>query len=117
MSVNIKEWFRKVADRAVKFMSGDILIERGIDRQLGFVAYVFALVILFITWNLTVESKLSKVQDNEKVIQELRIGYQQRTLELVGMNNRTKIDRMLSGYNSKLHAPTVPPGRIEYKKR
>ena len=103
-------------DKAARLLSGDFLIEKGVDRQLGFVAYVFVLVILFITWNLSVEARLSKVQDNEKVIKELRISYQQRTLELVGMNNRTKIDRMLVECKSDLHSPKVPPKRISSEK-
>lgn len=116
MSGNMRERLRRAGDKVVKVLSGDLLLEKRIDRQLPFVAYIFVLVILFITWNLTVESKLSKVQDNEKVLEELRISYQQRTLDLVGMNNRTKIDHMLSGCSSTLHSPKNPPRRIEVKK-
>lgn len=117
MSGRIKEKIRKMAESVVKFLSGDILLEKNVDRHLGFVTYVFALVVLFITWNLAVEAKLVKAQDNEKVIQELRISYQQRTLDLVGMNNRTRIDRMLDAQRSTLHSPKVPPRRLETKKR
>ncbi|MBQ0123684.1 MAG: hypothetical protein KBS58_02440 [Bacteroidales bacterium] len=117
MKGKLKEKIRKATGKAIKFLSGDILIEKNVDRHIGFVAYIFALVALFITWNLTVESKLAKVQENEKVIQELRISYQQRTLELVGMNNRTKIDRMLNEQKSTLHPPVVPPRRIDTEKK
>ena len=62
------------------------------------------------------EQNLVKVQKNERVLQELRISYQQRTLDLVGMNNRSKIDALLKANGSKLHAPVEPPKRIELEK-
>ena len=69
-----------------------------------------------IAWSLMVEQNLVKVQKNERALQELRISYQQRTLDLVGMNNRTRIDGLLKASGSKLHAPVKPPKRIELDK-
>lgn len=117
MKGNFKKKIRKAIKKSTKFLSGDILIEKNVDRHIGFAVYIFVLVVLFITWNLAVESRLVKVQENERTIQELRISYQQRTLELVGMNNRTKIDRMLRERNSTLHPPVTPPRKIEQEKK
>ena len=64
-----------------------------------------------------VEQNLFRVQKNDKQLQELRISYQQRTLDIVGMNNRTRIDRMLKAEGSKLHAPQQPPKRIVLKEK
>ncbi|MBR1538211.1 MAG: hypothetical protein IJ636_01745, partial [Bacteroidales bacterium] len=63
-----------------------------------------------------VEKNLVQVQKNERALQELRISYQQHTLDLVGMNNRTKIDGMLKARGSKLHAPTEPARLIVLEK-
>ena len=118
MSGNLKLKIRKVIDRIVSrvsILSGDVLVERGVDRQLGFIFYCFALVCVIIAWSLMVEQNLVKVQKNEKELQELRISYQQRTLDIVGMNNRTRIDKMLKAEGSKLHAPQQPPKRIVLK--
>ena len=118
MSGKLKQKIRRFIDRLVSrvsFLSGDVLVERGIDRQLGFIFYCFVLVCLFIAWSLMVEQNLVKVQKNEKELQELRISYQQRTLDIVGMNNRTRIDKMLKAEGSKLHAPQQPPKRIVLK--
>lgn len=118
MSGNLKQKIRKVIDRIVSrvsILSGDVLVERGVDRQLGFIFYCFALVCVIIAWSLMVEQNLVKVQKNEKELQELRISYQQRTLDIVGMNNRTRIDKMLKAEGSKLHAPQQPPKRIVLK--
>jgi hypothetical protein len=118
MSGNLKQKIRKVIDRIVSrisILSGDMLVERGVDRQLGFIFYCFALVCVMIAWSLMVEQNLVWVQKNERELQELRISYQQRTLDIVGMNNRTRIDKMLKAEGSKLHAPQRPPKRIVLK--
>lgn len=112
MSGKIKHF----VDKVISYLSGDKLIQWGVDRQLGFIFYIFTLICVIIAWSLLVEQNLVRVQRNERQLQELRISYQQRTLDLVGMNNRTKIDRMLKASNSKLHAPVEPPKRIVLEK-
>lgn len=108
---------KHIVDKVISYLSGDKLIEWGVDRQLGFIFYIFVIVCITIGWSLMVEQNLVKVQKNERELQELRISYQQRTLDIVGMNNRTKIDGMLKGSASKLHAPDAPPRRIVLDKQ
>lgn len=112
MSGKIKD----IVDRLISYLSGDKLIQWGMDRQLGFIFYIFVIVCITIGWSLLVEQNLVKVQKNEQELQELRISYQQRTLDLVGMNNRTRIDGMLRAHGSKLYAPENPPKRIILEK-
>ena len=107
---------KRLFDKVVSYLSGDKLIEWGVDRQLGFILFVFLIICASIAWSLMVEQNLVKVQKNERALQELRISYQQRTLDLVGMNNRTRIDGLLKASGSKLHAPVKPPKRIELDK-
>ena len=104
---------KRFMDKVISYLSGDKLIQWGVDRQLGFIFFVFVIICVSIAWSLMVEQNLVKVQKNEKTLQELRISYQQRTLDLVGMNNRTRIDGLLKASGSKLHAPVEPPKRIE----
>ena len=108
--------FKRLVDKVISYLSGDKLIEWGVDRQLGFIFYIFIIICVSIAWSLMVEQDLVRVQKNERTLQELRISYQQRTLDLVGMNNRTRIDRLLKASGSKLHAPVEPPKRIELEK-
>ena len=103
---------KHIVDKLISYLSGDKLIEWGVDRQLGFIFYIFVIICISIAWSLMVEQNLVQVQRNERALQELRISYQQRTLDLVGMNNRTKIDGMLKARDSQLHAPQDPPRRI-----
>ena len=107
---------KRFMDKVISYLSGDKLIEWGVDRQLGFIFYIFLIICASIAWSLMVEQDLVRVQKNERTLQELRISYQQRTLDLVGMNNRTRIDGLLKASGSKLHAPVEPPKRIELEK-
>ena len=107
---------KRFMDKVISYLSGDKLIQWGVDRQLGFIFFVFVIICVSIAWSLMVEQNLVKVQKNEKTLQELRISYQQRTLDLVGMNNRTRINGLLKASGSKLHAPVEPPKRIELDK-
>ena len=109
----MKKGLKKIKKHIQDFASGDLLIKWGVGRQLGFIFYCFCLVCLYIMWSLMVESQLARVQDNEKVIADLRINYQQRTLDLVGMNNRTRIDELLKKNHSTLHGPVDPPTVIK----
>ena len=108
--------FKRLVDKVISYLSGDKLIVWGVDRQLGFIFYIFIIICVSIAWSLMVEQDLVRVQKNERTLQELRISYQQRTLDLVGMNNRTRIDGLLKASGSKLHAPVEPPKRIELEK-
>ena len=107
---------KHIIDNLIGYLSGDKLIEWGFDRQLGFISYIFAILCVTIAWSLLVERNLVEVQKNEKELQELRISYQQHTLDLVGMNNRTRIDGMLKASGSQLHEPQTPPRRIILEK-
>lgn len=102
-----------IIKRMIDFASGDLLIRKGIDRQLGFFFYIFCCLCLFIMWSLMVESQLAHIQENENKLEDLRINYQQKTLDLVGMNNRTKVDDLLRKNGSTLHGPTDPPTVIK----
>ena len=104
--------FKRLVDKVISYLSGDKLIEWGVDRQLGFIFYIFVIVCVTIAWSLLVEQSLVKVQRNERELQELQISYQQHTLDLVGMNNRTRIDALLRQNGSQLRAPAEPPKRI-----
>ncbi|MBO4570323.1 MAG: hypothetical protein J5699_00155 [Bacteroidales bacterium] len=101
---NIRKWF-------VNIFSGDIILKKGIDRQMPFVAYIFVLFCIIIAWSLYVEKKMVQVERNAKVIESLEISSHQRDIELVGLDQRTRIEAMLQKMNSRLQPP-VDPAKI-----
>lgn len=106
----------KVVSKIGRFFSGDAIINRFLEKQLFFVFFIFVLICGFISWSLYVESRLVQVEKNEKVLEELEIHYHQKTLELVGMNNRSKVESLLKQHKSTLHPPVVPAQRVKKEK-
>ena len=101
---NFKKWF-------VDIFSGDIILKREMYRQMWFVTYIFALFCIIIAWSLYVEKKMVLVEKNAKVIEALEVSYHQRSIELVGLDQRTKVEALLEKNHSKL-APPQEPARI-----
>ena len=99
--------------RIMEFLSGDFIVNRGLDRHIGFVFYIFALVCLAMFWSLMVESRLIKVRDNAKIIESLEIARDQRAIELLGIDHCARVEELLKKNHSTLTAPTVPPVIIE----
>lgn len=107
---------QKIVKKTTEWLSGDVLLNKKVDRKLGFIFYVFILLCLLIAWSLYVEKDLVKVEKNEAIISDLKVNYQQRTLELVGLNSRTRVERLLEDNHSTLAAPTDPPKRVTLEK-
>ena len=75
--------------------------------------YVFVLVILYITLNLLIEKSMTIRQENDRIIEELRIDYTQKSLELVSIDTRSKVKEMLEKKGSDLEEPRQAPVKIE----
>ncbi|MBO4768678.1 MAG: hypothetical protein IKX03_02860 [Bacteroidales bacterium] len=103
---NFKKWF-------VDIFSGDIIIKREMYRQMWFVAYIFALFCIIIAWSLYVEKKMVQVERNAKTIEALEVSYHQRSIELVGLDQRTKVEALLEKNHSRLLPPVEPAKRIK----
>ncbi len=103
---------KRMMQKIANIFSGEYIFKL-ILKHIGFIICCFVLAILFITWGLFVESEMSKIRKNDSVIEELKIDYYQKDLKLIGLNKRSRIEKMLleSG-NTTLHEPADPPKRI-----
>lgn len=105
---------KKKIGRGLKdIFSGDFITRLGLERYIGFVAYIFLLVCTFIFWNLMVESNLVKVVDGENQIKELKIYRDQTAIELLKLDHRSTVEELLKANGSSLQAPTEPATVIE----
>ena len=92
---------------------GGLITKKGVDRQLLFIFFCFILVSLYLMWGLWVEDRMAQINKNDKIIEELKIEYHEKDLKLTGLDQRTRIEKMLiSSGNTTLHAPKDPPKRI-----
>ena len=103
---NFKKWF-------VDIFSGDVILKKGMYRQMWFVTYIFVLFCIIIAWSLHVEKKMVKVERNAKAIEALEVSYHQRSIELVGLDQRTKVEALLEKNHSKLLSPEEPAKLIK----
>lgn len=103
----------KAKNKLLNFFSGDFIITRGLDRQLGFVFFIFVIFICVIFWSILVESRLVKVEENNRKIESLTISRDQRTVELLGIDRRSCVEDLLKKNNSTLVPPTEPARTIE----
>ena len=94
--------------RMARLFNGDLIIIRGIERNMGLVFYVFVLLCAIITWSLYVEKQLVKVEHNKELIEALEVSSHQRNIELVSLDQRTRIEKMLAERSSRLKAPEEP---------
>ena len=102
----MKDWFTGL-------FGGEYITKKGVDRQLLFIFFCFMLVSLYLVWGLWVEDRMAAINSNEKIIEELKIEYHEKDLKLTGLDQRTRIEKMLVGSgNTSLHAPVDPPKRI-----
>ena len=102
----IKGWFTGL-------FGGEFITKKGVDRQIPFIFFCFMLVSLYLIWGLWVEDRMALINKNDKVIEELKIEFHEKDLKLTGLDQRTRIEKMLVGSgNTTLHAPQEPPKRI-----
>ena len=64
---------RKIIDKTTSFFSGSFILKRRLDRFIWIVIYVFILIVLFISWNLYIESRLVRIEKNSAIIKDLEI--------------------------------------------
>ncbi len=104
---------RNIIDKITSFFSGSFILKRRLDRFLWLFIYIFILLVLFISWNLYIESRLVKIEKNSAIIKDLEINHQQRSLELVALDYKPEVEKMLQNFGSKLQDPTDPPIRVK----
>ena len=96
-----------------EIMGGQILIHSGILQQMGFVLYLFGLVIFYISLNFSIESKLITERHNQRELKNLKADYTGKRARLLYQSKRTEIEKKLIEYESKLKPPVNPPAYIK----
>ena len=97
---------RKIIDKTTSFFSGSFILKRRMDRFLWFFIYIFILIVLFISWNLYIESRFVRIEKNSTIIKDLEISRQQRSLDLVSIDNRIKVEKIRILVPSSMHPLT-----------
>ena len=92
-------------------VSGEVL-KNLVERQVGFVFFLFALVIVYMSLHYAFGQTLDKRTALERELKRLRIEYTSSTTALRKLSKREEVSKHLADFGSKLHAPVLPPKRI-----
>lgn len=104
----IQDIGRLLKDSLVAIYHGQFLLRLNIGRYLVHIVYTFFLFALMIWFSLKVDTTLTKVEDNNKVLKELQIRHSNLEFELRTLNRRTAIDELLKEKGSKVTTPEQP---------
>ena len=92
----------------VAILKGEFLLRLNVGRYFIHIVYTFFLFAMVIWISLMIDNTLSKVEKNNKTIQELEIVHAQRTYEIVSLQRRSTVNVMLQQMGSKVQEPQQP---------
>lgn len=92
---------------------GQFILKLRIDKYFLQIAWTFLLFALMILFSLGVDSTLSKVERNKKVLKELEILHTQKKYELITLNRRSTVSSLLEEKGSAVKEPEKPAITIE----
>ena len=94
------------------FFRGEQLIKM-MSKQMGFIITIFITIVVLIIWNMKVEEEMVKSERLLEEVENLKVQYTHKNIELISIDKRTKIEEMLKSSHSTLKAPTKPAQIIE----
>ena len=103
---------RAIVNSVVAILKGQFLLRLKVDKYFLQVAWTFFLFAMFILFGLGVDVTLSKVEGNKKQLQELEILHTQKRYELITLNRRSTVARLLKENGSKVSEPEKPAATL-----
>ena len=82
-----------------------------------FIIYLFALVIAFISVNLSVEKTQMTMRRNQREIKNLKADYTAKAARLQYLSKRNEVEARLKQHNSNLEKPVHPAKAVKLIKR
>jgi len=112
---DVGAWIKKAFSAILrgKFIDDDGL---KFNKYFIHIIYTFALFWASIWLSLEIEKTLTKVEDNQKILNDLEIYYAQKNVQLVGLNRMTTVEKLLQEKGSEVTLPTQQPINIEKTK-
>jgi len=99
-----------------EILGGQILINKVILQNLGFVLFIFVLVIMNIMINFGMERSLIKERRNQRELKHLKADYITKMATLQYNSKKTEVEKKLQELGSTLKPPIDPPIRVIMEK-
>jgi len=104
---------RALVNSFVAILQGQFLLRLKVDKVFLQVAWTFFLFAMFILFGLGVDVTLAKVERNKKTLQELEILHTQKRYELITLNRRSTVSRLLRENGSEVAEPEKPAATLQ----
>ena len=92
---------------------GEILFTLRFDRYFPHIVYGFFLIFMVLLMNLMIEKTMVQVEENKKVIYDLKIALTHKNRELIGLEKLSSVQELLEKAGSDLGIPDDPAVYIE----
>lgn len=113
--------FKELSSVAIKWlkgllkaiMYGHVITYLRVDKHLGLVIYIIAMIWLSMWIGMSAEKTMARVEENKEIISDMKIDHAQKTVKLVGLNRISTIDKLLREKGSDVTLPERPATRIK----
>jgi len=109
---DIGVWMKNSVQAIIK---GQFLMRLGFNKFFIHIIYTFFLFWVSIWLSLQIEKTLTKVEENQKRLEDMEIYHAQKVVELVGLNRLTTVRNLLHEKGSQVDIPQQPAVTIKKK--
>ena len=109
---DIGVWMKNSVQAIIK---GQFLMRLGFNNFFIHIIYTFFLFWVSIWLSLQIEKTLTKVEENQKRLDDMEIYHAQKVVELVGLNRLTTVRNLLHEKGSQVDIPQQPAVTIKKK--
>lgn len=90
------------------FFNGKILLQEWTIKKALFAAYIFFLIIIYITINIWVQNTQVQIRKNQTILKNYKADYTSKTAKLQFESKRGEVAEKLKELGSTLQNPTKP---------
>lgn len=104
---------RFFANSLSAIVKGQFILRLKIDKYFLQIAWTFFLFAMLILFSFGVDVTLTKVENNKKELQELQILHTQKQYELIKINRRSNVAKLLEESGSMVQEPEKPAATLQ----
>lgn len=104
---------RAIGNSCIAIIKGQFILRLRIDKYFLQIAWTFFLFAMLILFGLGVDVTLAKVETGKRELQELEILHTQKKYELITLNRRSTVSRLLKENGSKVCEPQKPAATLK----
>lgn len=92
----------------IAIVKGEFLMRLNLGKYFAHIVWTFFLFALLIIYSMMVDTTLGKVEANKESLQELKVLQTQKEYELIMLNRRSTVSRLLEEQGSLVAEPQEP---------